>query len=148
VDESLEDNYPLWLFGLVIVQVFLGVFVRYSNSSLACPDWPLCQGAILPPSFLPEILLHYTHRLVAYIIFGLTLWKLVKAVRPGGGDVKVHAITFALVLLQITFGVLIVLMKMFLPVLVLHGATGFAILGWTAYQAAPGLVSARDIAQA
>lgn len=148
VHETLEDNYPLWLFGMVIVQIFLGVFVRYSNSSLACPDWPLCQGAILPPSFMPEVLIHYTHRLVGYIIFGFTLWRLVKALQSGDKNLKTHAITFTLVILQVTFGVLIVWMKMFLPVLVLHGATAFGILGWTAYQASPGLVSAKDIAKA
>ncbi len=145
--ERTEKVYTLWLFGLVSFQVLLGILVRYSNSSLACPDWPLCHGAIFPPSMMPEVLLHYTHRLFAYTVFGLTLWKLVSTVRSGGENKLIHSITFGLVLMQASIGVFIVLTKMFLPFLIAHGAGAFLILGWVAFQAAPYLVLPGETAE-
>jgi heme A synthase len=47
------------------------------------------------------------------------------------------SIAFGLVLLQGLFGVLIVLTGMYLPFIILHGATGFLLLGWVAYQSMP-----------
>lgn len=52
-------------FGLVV----LGGVVRVTGSGLGCPDWPLCQGGILPPLNL-EAIIEYTHRLVASALLG------------------------------------------------------------------------------
>ena len=135
--------YTLFLFGLVYFQITLGIIVRYSKSALACPDFPLCHGSLLPPSLAPDVLLHLTHRLTALTIFSLTLWRLVRAF---GKDLEKFrpSVTFILVLTQATIGILIVLTKMFFPLLVLHGAVGFALLGWMAYQAGPYIVPAAD----
>ena len=135
-------SYQMWLFALVYLQILIGIVVRYSHSSLACPDWPLCQGSILPPSFVPEVLLHYTHRIVAYTIFGVTLWDLVRAIRSDA-SAFVPGVTFVLALTQATIGIGIVMMQMFLPLLILHGAVGFLFLGWVAYQSAPHIVPAQ-----
>lgn len=136
-----SGGYDLYLFILVFAQVVLGIVVRYSHSSLACPDWPLCQGSVLPPDFSFEVLIHYTHRLVAYAVFGVTLWKLLE-VRKAGGPVAGHAITFALVLAQASIGIGIVQTLMFLPLLVFHGVFGFGLVGWAAWRAGAGLVPA------
>jgi len=144
-EEPPKDKYQLWLFGIVATQAIIGVLVRYSNSSLACPDWPLCQGAILPPSLLPEVLVHYTHRLVAYIILGLTGYQLYVSLNAKSPRAVTDAITFGAVSAQATLGVLIVLTEMFLPILVLHGATAFFILGWSAWLAAPLIVTGKEV---
>ena len=135
-----NKSYALWLFGIVYFQVILGIIVRYSGATLACPDFPLCQGSLLPPGTSPEVLLHYFHRLVALSIFCLTLWRLITAFRAGGENMVAASITFALILLQASFGIAIVLTQMFLPVVVMHGATGFLLLGWVAYLGAPHIV--------
>ena len=44
--------------------ILLGGVVRISGAGLACPDWPLCHGRIVPPLEGP-ILIEYSHRLVA-----------------------------------------------------------------------------------
>ncbi len=141
------DRYSFLLFGLVYAQIVVGIVVRYAHASMACgPDWPLCQGAILPPDYSFEVLLHYTHRLIAYVIFGITLWKLTATLKAGI-PARRAAITFGLVLLQASIGIGIVQTVMFLPLLVLHGAAGFALLGWTAYLGAPGMIGARAAEQ-
>ncbi len=134
------ERYALWLFGLVYFQVVLGVVVRYSEASLACPDFPLCQGQILPPDYSAEVLLQYFHRLTAFGIFVVTLWNLIKNINAKDNNVFSASVTFGLVILQASIGISIVLTLMFLPLLVLHGAVGFMLLGWTAYLCAPNLL--------
>jgi heme A synthase len=43
-----------------------------------------------------------------------------------------------MVVLQASFGMLIVYSGMFLPFIILHGATGFLLLGFLAYHSMPG----------
>ncbi len=47
-------------FGLIV----LGALVRVHGAGLACPDWPLCFGRVLPQMNL-EVAFEWTHRLVA-----------------------------------------------------------------------------------
>jgi heme A synthase len=65
-------------FGLII----LGAVVRATGSGLACPDWPLCHGRLIPP-FQVQVLLEWLHRLVAFVVsllmFGLTIAILARA---------------------------------------------------------------------
>jgi heme A synthase len=47
-------------YGLIV----LGGTVRATESGLACPDWPLCHGQVIPP-LERQILIEYSHRLAA-----------------------------------------------------------------------------------
>jgi cytochrome c oxidase assembly protein subunit 15 len=47
-------------FGLIV----LGALVRVHGAGLACPDWPLCFGRVLPEMNL-EVAFEWTHRVVA-----------------------------------------------------------------------------------
>lgn len=131
-----ERGYHFLLFCAVYLQVTLGILVRYSKASLACPDFPLCQGEIIPSLSNHAVILHFSHRAVAMIVITLTAALLYRAIRRKNG-INTALITFALILLQAAFGALVVLTGMFLPVIILHGATGFLLLGWLAYQSAP-----------
>ncbi len=65
---------------LALVIVLTGALVRGSGATLACPDWPLCHGQILPgglPSGQMQLaVVHMFHRL-AVLAFGITLVLLV-----------------------------------------------------------------------
>lgn len=51
------------MFGLIVI----GSVVRTTGSGLACPDWPLCHGHLLPP-LEPHVLIEWSHRLVALLV--------------------------------------------------------------------------------
>jgi heme a synthase len=51
------------MFGLIV----LGSIVRTTGSGLACPDWPLCHGRLLPPLEFNAIV-EWVHRLVALLV--------------------------------------------------------------------------------
>jgi len=130
-----QGLYPL-IFGVIYFQVILGILVRYSGATVACPDFPLCFGEIIPEFAHYTIILHFLHRIVALIVFLLTFFNLYKSIREMNG-VFASVTTFGLVLLQGLFGISIVLTGMFLPFIILHGATGFLLLGWLAYLSMP-----------
>ena len=56
--------------GLILL-VILGGTVRVTDSGLACPDWPLCQGRIIPQGDY-HVWLEWTHRLAASV-FGFVI---------------------------------------------------------------------------
>jgi len=45
--------------------IVLGGTVRGMGAGLACPDWPLCNGHIVPDLGDPLVAVEYAHRLVA-----------------------------------------------------------------------------------
>jgi cytochrome c oxidase assembly protein subunit 15 len=51
------------MFGLIVI----GSVVRSTGSGLACPDWPLCRGRLLPPLEF-HVLIEWFHRLVALLV--------------------------------------------------------------------------------
>ena len=129
---SIGAHYKL-LFGAVYLQVLLGIIVRYSQATLACTDFPLCNGAVIPAFDNYQVALHFVHRLGALMIFAISASLLYRALRDRS-DVKGFAVAFVLVLMQAFFGIMIVKTQMFLPVIILHGATGFLLLGFLAYR--------------
>ena len=68
-----------------IVQVTLGGVVRVTGSGLGCPDWPLCDGRVIPV-FERAPLVEFSHRLVASVVGLLTLAVAVLAVRRHKGE--------------------------------------------------------------
>ncbi len=72
-----------YLFGAIYLQVVLGILVRYSGATLACPDFPLCNGAVVPEFTSYAVALQFVHRLVALSILLITGVMLAKAIRAG-----------------------------------------------------------------
>src|ERR1700682_6166062 len=45
-------------------QIVLGGVVRITGSGLGCPDWPACQGQLVPDFTNSHVVIEYAHRLV------------------------------------------------------------------------------------
>jgi len=52
---------------LTFALIVIGSVVRTTGSGLACPDWPLCQGRLIPPLQF-NVMIEWTHRLVALLV--------------------------------------------------------------------------------
>lgn len=68
------------------VLILLGGYVGASGAGLACPDWPLCRGAVLPPPE-PGVLEHFAHRLWA-VLAAVLLGSLVARARRDRPDLR------------------------------------------------------------
>ena len=54
-----------------IALVVIGGLVDPAGASLACPDWPLCQGEALP-ALSGRVLVEHGHRIAALVVAVLT----------------------------------------------------------------------------
>lgn len=96
---------------LTFAVMVLGSLVRAKDAGLACPDWPLCYGQVVP-AFDQQIFYEWFHRLVAG---SLGLLLLVAVVRVFRDPVlrqrfgKQIALASVLMVLQIVLGGLTVL---------------------------------------
>ncbi|HEY6865693.1 MAG TPA: COX15/CtaA family protein [Candidatus Eisenbacteria bacterium] len=96
----------LLAYGLIVV----GSIVRTTGSGLACPDWPLCEGRLIP-RFESHVLIEWFHRLLALLVSVMVLatagWVLAQGpARARLGGLAVLAI--GLLALQVLLGALTV----------------------------------------
>src|ERR1051326_7641159 len=99
--------------------VYLGAYVRHADLSLACLDWPLCNGQIVPPldTVTGVVFAHRVAALGAVLLLGLL------AIRVRS-SMAVWA--FALGILQALSGALIVWSRLGLLSTLLHAEIGAA----------------------
>jgi heme A synthase len=103
------------------VLLIVGGLVHGTGSSLACPDWPLCHGSMMP-RMEKGVEFEHTHRLVAglvailTVILGAWIWKdrRQRALRPLGLAAPV------MVLVQALLGGLTVLYRLPKPITLSH----------------------------
>ena len=126
---------------LVITQIMLGGWASSNFAALACPDFPLCQGALLPPMdfssslndsglpLSPEKLtaIHWLHRAGALLAIAYLCWMSFMVMTVEGLRVSGKAI-LGLVVLQSLLGVSNVLFGLSLLVAVLHNAVAMLLL--------------------
>lgn len=138
---------PLIIAGLLVLvmQLMLGGWTSANYSALACPDFPTCQGQMWPDADFSEgfilwreigvdyeggvldlpsrVAIHIAHRtgaLVTFIVLGWLVLRLLQNVdtRPGG------YLLGSLLLVQITLGILNILLYLPLPNAVAHNGVG------------------------
>ncbi len=105
----------------------IGGLVHPTGSSLACPDWPLCNGLVFPP-MRGGILYEHGHRLAALTVSVLTvaLAALVHRARRPRGLRWLSLGAVALVGVQASLGAFTVIYKLPLIVSASHLATSMA----------------------
>lgn len=132
-----EWNLPAWYpraFGGLVISVFfliaLGGSVRIMNAGLACPDWPLCFGDIIP-DYHPQVYFEFIHRVIAGLVSIATavlMWKLFRSRAPS--SLKTWGwVAVVLLLTQVVFGGLTVLLQLHSKVVAAHLGMGTAFFG-------------------
>jgi heme A synthase len=119
---------------VLLLQLALGGYVRHAGAGLACPDFPLCGGDVLPGHWLGVV--HWTHRWLGVLLLGV----FVHLALAGRSTrlARATAITAPLALLQVSLGVAAVLLQLTPPVRAAHAALGYAlwaVLVWIAARA-------------
>ncbi len=94
----------------VYVLIVLGGVVSSTGSGLACPDWPLCQGQVVP-ALTPSVIIELTHRLWTIVVTILVVSTMLFAWSKYRWPNRVTAFstsTFILLLGQIILGMITV----------------------------------------
>lgn len=97
----------------VFLLMTLGNVVSATGSGLACPDWPLCHGSVIPP-LRADVLIEYGHRLAALaaslLIVATTVATLAQTRSPGLR--RLAWLVPVLLVVQIALGGITVLLKL------------------------------------
>ena len=64
----------------IYILIVVGGITTQSGSGMACPDWPLCFGELLP-NLTTSVLIEMTHRYLAMIVGFLILGTFIVAYR-------------------------------------------------------------------
>lgn len=89
---------------VALTHLVFGAIVRISGSGMGCGDhWPLCYGRFFPPMDRPDLVVEWTHRLLAsvlvvtVVIFAGVAWRARGEPRVGGRGGVLRAALLAVV---------------------------------------------------
>lgn len=130
-----RDHVSLLLYattGVSLLIILTGALVRGSGATLACIDWPACNGSLFPFDQGPLQTVHMTHRfaVVAFgVLLALMVWYAYQSQRPTAVK-RLTVIALALYLAQSAVGAFFVLTAAAPLWGILH--VGLASLTWAA----------------
>ncbi len=95
---------------LVVINIFFGPMVRATDSGLACPDWPLCHGKVIPPPDFKNWM-EVGHRIysgiISLILLAMMIWTArVEILRKN--FFKPYILSFVIIVNQVVLGMLTV----------------------------------------
>jgi heme A synthase len=105
----------------LLLQLALGGYVRHSGAGLACPDFPLCSGDVLPGQWLAGV--HWVHRWLGVLLLGFFAHLAVAGRTPAA------RMAGALAALQVALGIATVLLQLTPVVRAAHAAVGYSLWG-------------------
>ncbi|QCI68919.1 COX15/CtaA family protein [Phreatobacter stygius] len=125
---------------LLFVQIMLGALVAGNDAGMRFNDWPLMDGALVPPleqlfdkpstleAFVDSLALtQFNHRLGAYALFALAIWHMLSA--RGTGFAKGAVVQLGLVTAQAIIGITALVLVVPLWAGLLHQAFAVLVLG-------------------
>lgn len=113
---------------LVFVQVVLGGLVSAYGAGLACPDFPLCDGRLLP-SWRPVVVVHVFHRVLAFVVVVILAVLAGRARETTDAATRMAAAAAVLlIIVQVGLGALNVLTRLHPAVRVAHLGGAAALL--------------------
>jgi heme A synthase len=87
---------------VAFTHLVFGAIVRISGSGMGCGDhWPLCYGHLFPPMDRPDLVVEWTHRLLASILvltvsaFAVVAWRARRDPHVGGRGGVLRAALYA-----------------------------------------------------
>jgi heme A synthase len=118
---------------LLFILLIWGNLVAGLKAGLACPDWPLCYGRVLPP-FRWDIYMEFMHRVIGGVTSVFIIILAYQRLRSYAAGAKaVPAVTVLLLLFQIVLGGIVVLLELPVNLTTYHFANAIVIFALTLY---------------